>query len=97
MTAITGDVAYTTTVTVVAASGDGTTIAAMFNGITFPQVSGAAATATNNSGTVTITWPSEDMVAGDNIALTVVTNTLAADTSLTSPITTSVTTAGSLV
>ncbi len=97
MTAITGTVSAQTVVTVVAASGDGATIAAMFNGITFTSISTSAATATNNSGTVTITWPSANMLCADGEARQFVTNMLAADTALTSPITITSTTQGYLL
>lgn len=96
MTAITGTVAYNCVVTVVAASGDGAAIAAKFNGIVVPAVSGVAPTATNNSGTVTITWADASIQVADGIARSVVTNMLSADTTLTSPITVSVSTQGYL-
>lgn len=96
MTAITGTISANTVVTVVAASGDGATIAATFNGIVFPSISNTAATATNSSGTVTITWPSSSMLCADGIAGQFVTNVLGANTSLTSPITVSAATQGYL-
>jgi len=58
--AITGTVAYQTTVTLSAPGGtnaDATAIAAAFNGIVFPTVSNTAATASASTATVTITWP----------------------------------------
>jgi hypothetical protein len=87
LSTITGTVSANTVITVVAASGDGATIAAVFSGIVFPSISNTAATATNSSGTVTITWPSSGMLCGDVIARQFVTNLLAANTALTSPIT----------
>jgi len=96
MTAITGTIVYNTVVTVVAASGDGAAIAAKFNGVVIPGVSGTAAVAANSSGTVTITWAGTTVRVGDELARTVVTTMLAADTSLTSPITISSATQGYL-
>ena len=96
MTAITGTVAYRTVVTVVAASGDGAAIAAKFNGVVIAAVSPVAATAANSSGTVTITWADATISAADGIAQMVVTNMLAADTTLTSPITVTATNQGYL-
>lgn len=96
MATITGTVSANTVITVVAASADGATIAADFNGITFPSISNTAATATNVSGTVTITWPSSSMLCGDALARQFVTNVLAANTALTSPITISSATQGYL-
>lgn len=97
MTAISGTVSANTVVTVVAASsGDGDTIAAIFNGLVFPSISSHTATATNSSGTVTITFPSSSMLAADGIARQFVTNKIAAVTTLTSPITITASTAGSL-
>lgn len=89
MTDIAGTVVYRTTVTVVAASsGNGDTIAAMFNGVTVAGVSTtAAATAANASGTVTIYWPQTDVRAGNSTVLDIVSGMIAADTALTSPIT----------
>lgn len=96
MATITGAVAGKTVVTVVAASGDGANIAATFNGISFPSIASAVATATNNSGTVTITWPSANMLVDDDLARDFVTRKLAANTALTSPITVTATTQGYL-
>lgn len=97
MTAISGTVSANTVITVVAASsGNGDTIAAKFSAIVFPSISTSAATATNSSGTVTITWPSTSMLCADAMARQFVTNVIAADTSLTSPITISSATQGSL-
>lgn len=97
MTAISGTVTYKTVVTVVAASsGDGDTIAAMFSGIVVAAISNTAATASNSSGTVTITWPDSSIRVGNGIVLTTVTNMIGANTSLTSPITVTATTQGSL-
>jgi phage/plasmid primase-like uncharacterized protein len=97
MATISGTVGANTVITVVGASGDGANVAAKFNGVTFKSISNTAATATNSSGTVTITWPSSSMLCSDAAARQFVTNTLAADTSLTSPITVSAATLGSLV
>lgn len=97
MTAITGTISANTVVTVVAASGDGAAIAAQFSGLVFPNISTSAATATNSSGTVTITWPSTSMLCADAIARQFVTNMVGAVTTYTSPITITVATQGSLV
>jgi hypothetical protein len=92
MSTIAGTVVYRTTVTVVAASsGDGDTIAAKFSGIVIPAVSASAATATNASGTVTIYWPQTGTRVGNAIALGTTMSMIAADTSLTSPVTATVT------
>jgi hypothetical protein len=95
MTAISGTVTFRTTVTIVAASsGDGDTIAAMFNGVIIPQVNTAtAATATNASGTVTLYWPQTTTRGGNQWVHNVVATMIAAVTTLTSPITTTVATA----
>lgn len=88
MTAISGTVTANTVVTVVAASsGNGDTIAAIFNGITFRSISNTACVATNASGTVTIYWPASSVLAADAQVLQFVANEIAAVTSLTSPIT----------
>lgn len=87
MTAITGVVSANTVVTVVADSGNGAAIAAQFSGIVFPSISNTAATATNASGTVTITWPSSGMLVADAQARQFVTNLVGAVTTYTSPIT----------
>jgi hypothetical protein len=94
MTAILNAVNYRTTVTVVAASsGDGDTIALKFNGVIIPAVSNTAAVATNASGTVTIYWQPQSGVRGGNgLVLNTVSAMIAADTSLTSPISVSVAT-----
>lgn len=93
MTAIAGTVVYRTTVTTVAASsGDGDTIAAKFSGIVIPGVSNTAAVSTNASGTVTTYWPQTAMRCSDGEALNIVQTIIAADTSLTSPITSTVAT-----
>lgn len=88
MTALAGTISYTTTVVLTAASsGDGATIAAAFNGQIIAPVSvSTTATAVNNSGTVTITWPSLNVRAGDSSVLTAVLNIIAGMTSLTSPV-----------
>lgn len=91
MTAISGTVVNRTTCTVVAASsGDGDTIAAIFSGVVIVGISNTAAVATNSGGTVTIYWPQSGVRAGNLIVLTVVSNLIAAVTTLTSPITVSV-------
>lgn len=94
MTAISGSVVYRTTVTAVAASSDdGDTIAAMFDSIIVAGVSTTtAATAANSSGTVTIYWPQADVRAGNGTVQNIVASMIAADTSLTSPVTVSVAT-----
>lgn len=94
MALISGDVGYQTVVVVVAASsGDGDTIAAMFNGIYINGVSTVdTATAANSSGTVTITWDSTDVRAADMTVLGIVAARIAEDTTLTSPITLTVAT-----
>lgn len=97
MTAIAGTVAYWTVVTIVGASGDGTAVAAKFNGIVFPGISNTAATATNSSGTVTVTWPNTGVRVGDELAQDLVARVLAADTTLTSPVTVNVSTTAELI
>lgn len=93
MTAIAGTVVYRTVATVVAASsGNGDTIVTKFNGVVIPAVSNTAAVASNSSGTVTIYWPQSSVRAGNGIVLNTVCNIIAADTSLTSPITATVAT-----
>lgn len=88
MTAISGTVTANTVVTAVAASsGNGDTIAAIFNGIIFRSVSNTACVATNASGTVTIYWPASGLLMADQQILQFVANEIAAVTSLTSPIT----------
>ena len=60
MTAPAGTLAYRTYVTLSAAgnsNGDATTISNAFNGVTFPAVSGTAATASASGAVVTIYWP----------------------------------------
>lgn len=97
MTTISGTVVYNTTVVVTAASGDGATIAAMFNGILIPAVSATqTAVATNASGVVTISWPQSKVRAGNSLVLNTVANILGADTALTSPISISVATLAAL-
>ena len=97
MTAIAGTVVYRTTVTVVAASsGDGDTIAALFNGLVFNSISTSACTATNSSGTVTIYWPQTTTRAGNSLVLGTVSGIIAADTALTSPITATVATTAAM-
>lgn len=87
MALISGTVAYQTTVVITGASGDGAAVAAKFSGIVIPGVSPTAATATDASGVVTITWPAATIRVADMQALTAVTNIMAADTALTAPIT----------
>lgn len=88
MTAITGTPTLNTVVTVVAASsGNGDTIAAMFNGIKIGGVSNTAAVATNASGTVTIYWPESGVRTGNSLTRSIVAGIIGANTSLTSPIT----------
>lgn len=88
MTAIAGTVVYRTVVTVVAASsGDGDTIAAIFNGAVVAGLSVTAAVATNSGGTVTIYWPQTTTRAGNSLVLNTVSNMIAAVTTLTSPVT----------
>lgn len=88
MTAITGALVNRLTFTIIAASsGDGDTIAAMFNGITFPSISTGAATATNSSGTVTLYWNEVNLLADSQLVYMFVANLIKANTSLTSPIT----------
>lgn len=86
MALISGVKTYTTTVVIVGASGDGTAVAAKFNGIVIAGVSDTAATAVDASGTVTVTWPATAVRVADAQALTAVANILAADTALTAPI-----------
>jgi lysophospholipid acyltransferase (LPLAT)-like uncharacterized protein len=87
MALISGTVTYQAVVTVVcASSGDGDLVAAMFSGMTIGAVSGSAATASNASGTVTITWADSAIRVGDGIVLTTVANLIAANTALTSPV-----------
>lgn len=60
MAAPAGTLTYYTYVTLNApgnTNGDATTIANLFNGATFPYVSGTAATASASSAAVTISWP----------------------------------------
>lgn len=98
MTAIAGTVAYWTVVTVTAASGDGAAIAAKFSGVDIPGVSTTtAAVATNASGVVTITWPQTVVRCSNEQAQTIIANILAADTTLTSPITVGVVTMAELI
>lgn len=88
MATITGTISAKTVITVTAASaGDATTIAAMFNGLVFPSVSNVACTATASGSTVTITWPSASMLMEDDLARGFVTAKLAANLTLTSPVT----------
>jgi hypothetical protein len=90
MSLISGTQTYYTSITVVAASsGDGDTIAAKFNGIVFPGISPTAAVATNASGTVTILFASTAVRAGNQVVQGLVANVIAADLTLTSPITVS--------
>jgi hypothetical protein len=87
LTAISGTGSFRTTITIVAAtSGDGDTVAAMFNGIVIPGISNTAAVATNSSGTVTLYWPATAVLEGDQSVLTDAWAMISANTALTSPI-----------
>lgn len=87
MSTISGTFSYRTNITITAASsGDGDTVAAMFNGIVIPGVSNTAAVATNASGVVTLYWPATAVREGDPVALNTVFAMIAANTALTSPI-----------
>jgi hypothetical protein len=87
MSTISGTATWETIATVVAASsGDGDTIAAYFSGVVIPGISNTAATATNATGTVTISWPNSGVRVADNLAKTIVTNLIASHTALTAPI-----------
>ena len=91
MALISGTKTYQTAVTVVAASsGDGDTIVLKFNGLVIAPVSATAAVAANASGTVTIYWPATGILMGNALVLDKVVNIIAADTTLTSPITATV-------
>jgi hypothetical protein len=60
MAAPAGTLTYYTYVTLNApgnSNGDATTLAAAFNGVTFPAISGTAATASAATAAVTISWP----------------------------------------
>jgi len=57
--------------------------------LTFAGIATAAATATNSSGTVTVSWPAGNMLVSNDMAAQFVTQELAALTTLTSPITVS--------
>lgn len=92
MSAISGTVTWQTIVTIVGDSGDGAAVAAYFSGIVIPAVSNTAATATNSSGTVTVTWPNTAVRVADRLAQTAIVNLLATHTSLTAPITVNVAT-----
>jgi hypothetical protein len=92
MSTISGTVTWQTIVTIVGDSGDGAAVAAYFNGIVVPAVSNTAATATNSSGTVTVTWPNTTVLAADRLVQTTIVNFLKSHTSLTAPITVSVAT-----
>jgi hypothetical protein len=97
LSTISGTIVNRMTFTIVAASsGDGDTIAAMFSGITFPSIATASATATNNSGTVTLYWNEANLLAGYEIVYNFVMRTIAANTALTSPITVTYAEQGSL-
>lgn len=88
MSTIAGTVVLRTTITTVAASsGDGDTIAAMFSGIVVPGISTTAGVSTNATGTVTTYWPQTVLRCSDQEAFAIVTAIIAADTALTSPIT----------
>lgn len=92
MTAISGTVTWQTIVTIVGDSGDGAAVAAYFNGIVIPGISDTAATATNASGTVTVTWPNSSVRVANGLAQTVIANFMATHTTLTAPITINVAT-----
>lgn len=89
MSALAGTISYLVTVTGTAASsGDATTIAGMFNGLTIAGVDIAGtATGTASSTTFTITWPASQVRAGNDAILNAVTNIIAPNTALTSPVT----------
>ncbi len=88
MTAIAGTLVNRLTFTITAASsGDATTIAALFNGTTFPSVATASATATASSATVTLYWDETKLLAGTEVVYQFVANAIKANTALTSPIT----------
>jgi hypothetical protein len=92
MSTIAGTVVNRATVTTVAASsGDGDTIAAMFSGIVIPGISNTAGVSTNSSGTVTTYWPQSVLRCSDQEMFAIVAGIIAADTALTSPITSTLT------
>lgn len=67
MAAPAGTITYYTYVTLSApgnTNGDATTIANLFNGATFPYVSGTAATASASGAVVTISWPESGIRVG---------------------------------
>jgi hypothetical protein len=88
MAAITGVVTYNTVATVTAASGgDATTIAGMFNGVLIPGVSTVTKpVAAAVSSVVTITWPQTTIRAANGIVRNIVSNIIAGNLALTSPI-----------
>lgn len=89
MAVIAGTKSYLTTVYVTAASGgDATTIAAMFNGLTIAGVDivGTATASVSATTLVTITWPANNVRAGDSLVLDAVMNIIAANLTLTTPI-----------
>jgi hypothetical protein len=96
MSTISGTATWQTVVTAVCDSGDGAAVAAYFNGVVIPGVSGTAATATNSSGTVTISWPNSAVRAADRLVQTIVGDLIRAHTSLTAPIPISVATVENL-
>lgn len=87
MTAIANTGVNTTRVIIVGDSGDGATVAALFNGIIHEAVSHTAAVAANSSGTVTVTWAESGVKMGIESVLDYVRSKVAAVTTLTSPIT----------
>ncbi|HWB34545.1 MAG TPA: hypothetical protein VHA75_00820, partial [Rugosimonospora sp.] len=99
MTTIVPTITYLTTIVVTAASGDGATVAGLFNGKIVSEVSvTAAATATNHGGVVTITWPATQVSCGDDLVQNFVTNLVSNVSSLTSPVLVSAaTTVGEIV
>ncbi len=89
MAALAGTISYLTTAYVTAASsGDATTIAGMFNGVKIAGVDITdTATASAVSTLVTITWPAQNVRAGQDAVLTAILGVIAGDSALTSPVT----------
>jgi hypothetical protein len=97
MATITGAIAYNSVVTVTAASsGDATAIAAIFNGVIFPSISNTAAVAAAVSTAVTITWPGATTLTGEANLRQDVTTILSTVLTLTSPVSITAATTGSL-
>jgi hypothetical protein len=96
MAVISGTVARKMVITIVGASGDGAVIAAKFNNVVVPGISPAAATATNATTTTTVIWADTGIRVGNAIANDIVTRMLAADLTLTAPITVTATSQGYL-